>query len=1399
MMKGAKNMKKRLLATILGVAILFNNTVSLCAEELNTVSENGIIVQEGEAKPTINEETIFSIDGLEIPEGYVLPKDNMSQFLKETSEETLDCSKSSIVLPASYDGRKYQTAVKKQYGNTCWIYANIAAVEASMIKNGLADTSLDLSELHHIYFYYNRITDPLDNITKDYVSFLKNGSMSTDFASYVDAGGENNSVTERLLNRVGPVSESLAPFTSKEQGYISSDFAFGHNAADVVGVKYCGFSLENATIIKELIYTYGAVTGGYYSVSSSKYYKNVNDTMTYYYPDTIDSTNHAITIVGWDDNYSASNFSQIPPGNGAWLCKNSWGTENFLNSSAGSVDGYLWISYYDGSYVNGNTTSAAFITEKANTDKYLYQYDGSCYYMTDADKKSYLNIFKTKGMTAEMESINAVSVNIGPSTGYSIKLYVNPVIKGGKIISYDFASESQHCSSNETGVYKTRLNTAVYVNKGDTFAVEIIMDNPASVIGFSKSYSDSTTWHHDERESNTFYYQTTDGVYEEFVSGSYAIKAFTNDSTLPSATGVTLSEEEITLGAGETYNLSAGVSPSTALQQVRFSSTNTNVATVDGTGKITAVGNGTCQIKVTSWDKKAEATCEVKVTNLVKEIKINTEPCGSISIKKGQSQTLSVEILPENAEDKSVLWFSSHTTVANIGKKTGKVNGLSYGKTTIMAGAGDDGSAAGSAVVYVINPVSEIKLQSDQNLAQRAITLHTNDNNTATLSAEVNADATITGVDVTNSNPEIASYDESTGELKALQNGTTEITFTSKDGAVPSVFHTDGTVSAGEKITEKVTVTVGTKVEDFSFENDEITIGTGQVTAPSGKFAPTNVSDKTVNYTSSNPEVVSINEKGYLVGKKPGTAIITGTPVLAKDKTLQDTITVNVIQHVEEVQAPDSIYLEMGEEIVIGSERFNPVALPETASNRNLTYVLECNDRSVELEENTLRGTFYGQAELSIKAEDSGTVKKKVTVYCVQKAAWLWMATDDMEFNQATTVPLVATLDENATEQRLKWSSSDETVATVSNDGDLTLTGKAGTAVITVSTIDGSNLTQRVKVTFKKLVQSLSFGSYSYFMNKGETKQLDVQLTPSDATNKNLSYASSNPSVATVNNGTVTAVGEGSAVITVTATDGSGCLASTSIVVSSQQQQATQQQQEQEKEEEEEQPKNLGKEIKAKGLKYKVTAAKEVSFTGPESKKTKKVTVPATVTVDGTKYSVTTIADSAFTGCTKLKEVNLPQTLEKIGKKAFKGCTKITTITIPGNVAEIGNEAFSGCSGLTSVKIGGKVKTIGKKAFYKCTALKKVSIPASVKTIGSSAFSGCTAMTSVVIGRNVTSIGSKAFYGCKKLKKIDITSTKLKTVGKKAFYKVAKKCKITMPANKKKAYKKLLKGKYSSV
>ena len=216
-------------------------------------------------------------------------------------------------IPASYDSRNYGrvTSVKNQnpYG-TCWTFAALAAGESSMISAGYVN-DIDLSEYHLAYFFYNCQTDPLGNVDGDR-TYL-NSSYGN---NYLSVGGNNYLTMFALSSWRGAASESVAPYgnaspsSTLDASLAYKDVAHLQNARVV--------SIKNAADVKKLIMDYGTVASGF---NMNTFYYNYETEGYYNYNDK--SSNHAIAIVGWDDNYAVDNFTgtKKPSKPGAWLVK----------------------------------------------------------------------------------------------------------------------------------------------------------------------------------------------------------------------------------------------------------------------------------------------------------------------------------------------------------------------------------------------------------------------------------------------------------------------------------------------------------------------------------------------------------------------------------------------------------------------------------------------------------------------------------------------------------------------------------------------------------------------------------------------------------------------------------------------------------------------------------------------------------------------------------------------------------------------------------------------------------------------------------------------------------------------------------------------------------------------
>ncbi len=162
------------------------------------------------------------------------------------------------------------------------------------------------------------------------------------------------------------------------------------------------------------------------------------------------------------------------------------------------------------------------------------------------------------------------------------------------------------------------------------------------------------------------------------------------------------------------------------------------------------------------------------------------------------------------------------------------------------------------------------------------------------------------------------------------------------------------------------------------------------------------------------------------------------------------------------------------------------------------------------------------------------------------------------------------------------------------------------------------------------------------------------------------------------------------------------------------------------------------------------------------------VTIPATVTYNGTTYTVTSIGESAFAICTGLTSITIPNSVTSIESFTFAGCTALTSITIPNSITKIGDGAFSSCTGLTSVTIPNSVTRIGESAFSSCESLASITIPNSVTSIEQMAFWGCKSLSSITIPNSVTSIKYATFTYCTGLTSITIPNS-VTGIGKEAF------------------------------
>lgn len=378
-------------------------------------------------------------------------------------------------LPASYNADianlSYISPVKSQSPfNTCWAFAAVAAAESNMLRKGYG--IYDFSEYQLAYFTYNQAFDALGNTTGDSTRIV-NGS------NYLALGGTNLWTMFAMANWTGLVDENSAPY-----GLAAPNSALSDSLAykDLVHMQQCRMiSMTNSQDVKQAIMDYGSVVS---AINFDSVFFNPN-TSALNYNKTL--CNHAITIIGWDDNYNRTNFvtGHQPSSNGAWLVKNSWGNDNYP---------YMWVSYEDVAISNQDAYAYSF--ELSDNYDNNYQYDGAygTYSYGIYNGESVANCFTVKA--GKTEQLRAVSIALyDDNINYSIQIYKNSSTSDPRS-GQSMLSTPVTGTTTYAGYYTIDLNQDISLNYGDTFSVVFTLkdmdagDNSVDLF-IDRSYSSS--------------------------------------------------------------------------------------------------------------------------------------------------------------------------------------------------------------------------------------------------------------------------------------------------------------------------------------------------------------------------------------------------------------------------------------------------------------------------------------------------------------------------------------------------------------------------------------------------------------------------------------------------------------------------------------------------------------------------------------------------------------------------------------------------------------------------------------------------------------------------------------------------------------------------------------------
>jgi uncharacterized protein YjdB len=496
------------------------------------------------------------------------------------------------------------------------------------------------------------------------------------------------------------------------------------------------------------------------------------------------------------------------------------------------------------------------------------------------------------------------------------------------------------------------------------------------------------------------------------------------------------------------------------------------------------------------------ASC-VKEPQPVKVSGISINPT-SITLTEGETSDLVATVSPSDADNQKVIWASNDGSVVTV--NNGRITAVNPGSTTVTAKS-DDGGFTATCSVTVIARIIEVASVS---LSKTELSLTEGDS--ATITATVTPDnATDKTVTWSSSDPGVATVDG--GKVTAIREGTATVTARAGDKTATCM------VSVARRVIP---------VESVELDRSELSLVEGDSYTLTATVHPSDATDKTITWTSSNPDVASV-DGGVVSANKEGSATITAK---AGDKTA--TCRLSVARRVIPVE---SVELDRNELSLVEGDSYTLTATvhPDEATDKTITWT-SSNPDVASVDGGVVSARKEGSVTITAKAGNKTAMCSVVVERKVIPVERIELDRSGITIAEGQSATLVATVyPEDATDKTVSWSSSDSGIASV-KDGLVTAV-KGGTAKITAMASNGISASCTVTVTVP--VKGIRISPDVLTLEQYTSGVITATVIPSNATEKGVTWKTSDPSIATVSNGTVYAVSPGVAAITATTVDGS--------------------------------------------------------------------------------------------------------------------------------------------------------------------------------------------------------------------------------------------------------------------
>ncbi len=528
-----------------------------------------------------------------------------------------------------------------------------------------------------------------------------------------------------------------------------------------------------------------------------------------------------------------------------------------------------------------------------------------------------------------------------------------------------------------------------------------------------------------------------------------------SSSIMPEA--ILLNQNEVGIKKGRSYQLVSTVLPENANnKQVIWTSSDPKIVSVnETTGYITGVSEGTATITVKTLINDISTDCVVNVTGkdvLISGISFYQK---NISIAVGYTHTLSYSITPKNASVSDLSFTSSDSSVAIVDQQ-GVVKGLKEGNAIITVSS-LNGIIKDTAYVTVYKKGATTIVDGDPiktNNYPKTIKLDNTELNlklgtTSQVIATVSPSDANQSISWFSSNSRIATVD-SNGLIRAVGIGTTTII-----------------ARTVNDLTASVKVTVG----DYSLGVKNIMITTNYIVLPVGSakqlvvaFTPANASNKTITWSSSDPNVATVDSSGNVKAISAGSAIIKAT---AADGGYTDTATIEVTSNRNEIDEKTISFSESSYTVgVNGTISLTPIITPSNATFKSVHFTSSDSSIATVDDNGVVKGIKEGTVKITAETYHNHLkATTTVIVKYIPVSSVKLNVSSEVTLRKGATIALVATvLPSNASDKTVTYKSDNPSIATIDNNGIVTGKGVGRTSITITPNGGGAPATTIINV-----------------------------------------------------------------------------------------------------------------------------------------------------------------------------------------------------------------------------------------------------------------------------------------------------------------------------------------------